>query len=326
MNMQSSAPAAAMEIADQASTLADLEVAAGGDGHAIHVTVIEGGPGSGKSALLHRIGATAGAGSRVLRASASSRESDFALGVIRQLFELPLATAPARDRRGWLRGAAALVPQLLSLGPGLRAEASGNGHTISHAFFWLAANISRQAPLMILIDDLQWADLASLRWLVHLGRRSASLPLTVVATIDSGQHQAYPDQVAALLAGVRRVPAADLAATVLPLPRAAVVAPAAPAPVPVSASPRPAQRPAFGPAALTPHERRLITMAVNGRTNGEIAENFGVTRRAVEFHFTQIYRKLGISRRPQLYRFTSASAALSRRLTCQQLTEASAHL
>lgn len=70
-----------------------------------------------------------------------------------------------------------------------------------------------------------------------------------------------------------------------------------------AASQRPGPRPDFGPEALTPHERRLIGMAVDGQTNSEIARQFGVTRRAVEFHFTQIYRKLGITRRPQLHRF-----------------------
>jgi DNA-binding CsgD family transcriptional regulator len=68
-------------------------------------------------------------------------------------------------------------------------------------------------------------------------------------------------------------------------------------------------RPAFGPAALTAHERRLIAMAMAGQTNNAIAGRFGVSRRAVEFHFTRIYRKLGITRRPQLHQFTTMSIA-----------------
>ncbi len=55
-------------------------------------------------------------------------------------------------------------------------------------------------------------------------------------------------------------------------------------------------------AGLSAHECRLIDMAVAGRTNGEIAQRFTVSRRAIEFHFTQIYRKLGITRRAQLHR------------------------
>src|SRR5262249_44245854 len=52
---------------------------------------------------------------------------------------------------------------------------------------------------------------------------------------------------------------------------------------------------------LSPHESRLIDMALAGCTNKEIAEHFTVTRRAIEFHFTQIYRKLRISGRQQLH-------------------------
>jgi DNA-binding NarL/FixJ family response regulator len=289
-----------------------LVITAGSDGRAANIAVIEGAMGTGKSALLGRMAATATeAGSLVLRASASAWESDFPLGVVRQVFELLLATAPARDRATWLSGAAALVPQVLSLGD----DDGDPGHAASHAVFWLAVNISRRRPLTILIDDLQWADLASLRWLIHLARRMISLPLTVVVTSGSGGHADHAELVAALLTEVRRMPQAGLStsaagqmiagsltgATAPIISSAAAVLPAA--------SGRAGQHADFGPGALTAHEHRLIGLAVNGSTNSEIAQQFGVTRRAVEFHFTQIYRKLGIARRPQLYRFAHVSAA-----------------
>jgi DNA-binding CsgD family transcriptional regulator len=50
-------------------------------------------------------------------------------------------------------------------------------------------------------------------------------------------------------------------------------------------------------------------MAISGQTNDQIAGIFGVSRRAVEFHFTRIYRKLGITGRPQLHQFAAVSAA-----------------
>lgn len=48
---------------------------------------------------------------------------------------------------------------------------------------------------------------------------------------------------------------------------------------------------------------------MTGQTNDTIARSFGVSRRAVEFHFTQIYRKLGINRRAELLQFAAAWAA-----------------
>src|SRR5439155_25809976 len=58
--------------------------------------------------------------------------------------------------------------------------------------------------------------------------------------------------------------------------------------------------PRSGPASLTPAERRVTALAVDGRTNREIAEVLLVHRRTVELHLTNAYRKLGIERRDQL--------------------------
>jgi DNA-binding CsgD family transcriptional regulator len=51
---------------------------------------------------------------------------------------------------------------------------------------------------------------------------------------------------------------------------------------------------------LTPHESRIVRLALGGETNREIATRFNVTQRAVELHLTRVYRKVGISRRVQL--------------------------
>ncbi|MER7585338.1 AAA family ATPase [Kitasatospora sp. NPDC097691] len=53
--------------------------------------------------------------------------------------------------------------------------------------------------------------------------------------------------------------------------------------------------------ALTAHERRVAGLAANGLSNREIAERLTVTQRTVEFHLTNVYRKLGIARRTQLH-------------------------
>jgi DNA-binding NarL/FixJ family response regulator len=273
--------------------------------------IIQGAPRSGKSALLSQAASAArDAGSLVLRAGASALEEDFPLGVVSQLFELLLDGAPAGDRRTWLRGPAGLVPRILGLETPAAGQAGPDGqdltgHAASHAVFWLTANIARHTPLVILLDDLQWADAASLHWLIHLVRRMADLPVTIIAALDGSVTAASPRLVEMLRA--------ETASLSLPKDAERADRLVTGRPVPVFAGDRapaePHRQAAYGPGALTPHDHRLITMAIDGQTNGQIAERFGVSRRAVEFHFTHIYRKLGIARRPQLHRF--AQLALS---------------
>ncbi|MEU7474453.1 AAA family ATPase [Lentzea sp. NPDC042327] len=65
----------------------------------------------------------------------------------------------------------------------------------------------------------------------------------------------------------------------------------------------PASVPPPGPsstALLTPHEYRVASLVLEGRSNDEVAHKLNVTRRTVEFHLTSIYRKLGVRRRTQL--------------------------
>jgi DNA-binding CsgD family transcriptional regulator len=55
-----------------------------------------------------------------------------------------------------------------------------------------------------------------------------------------------------------------------------------------------------GRAALSPSERRVTQLAAQGLTNREIAEELFVTRKAVEWHLSNAYGKLGIKSRKDL--------------------------
>ena len=175
--------------------------------------VLEGPPGIGKSALLSAAAAAAEqAGARVLRARANAGESDLPLGVVGQLFELALDGGSEEERRAWLRGPAAEVPRILNLDaretPGLGG--SLDRHAASRALYWLTANIARRAPLVVLVDDIQWADAGSLRWLIHLSRRMQRLPLAVVATLSPDVPAGTTGLVAQLLSGVDLMPLSGL--------------------------------------------------------------------------------------------------------------------
>ena len=81
------------------------------------------------------------------------------------------------------------------------------------------------------------------------------------------------------------------------------------APVPHHPEPTNAAPPAprLSALALTPHECRVAALVLDGNSNDEIARKLNVSRRTVEFHLTNIYRKLGVRRRTQL---SSALAGL----------------
>jgi tetratricopeptide (TPR) repeat protein len=145
------------------------------------LVVIEGSAGIGKSSLLAESRAIAtDAGMRVLGARAGEHEAEFAFGVVRQLFERPLADASADTRAELLDGAAALVEPLFPAVQPPPALAD-SPFAIQHGLYWLAANLAYMQPTCLIVDDLHWADGPSLHWLGYLVRRLGGLPLIVAA-------------------------------------------------------------------------------------------------------------------------------------------------
>jgi len=68
----------------------------------------------------------------------------------------------------------------------------------------------------------------------------------------------------------------------------------------VAAGGRPRRRRLSGAAALTPSERRVAGLVASGMSNREAAEALFVTKKAVEFHLGNVYRKLGVRGRDEL--------------------------
>jgi DNA-binding CsgD family transcriptional regulator len=157
-----------------------VAAARGGEGRLV---VIEGSAGIGKSSLLTESRAIAsGADMRVLGARAGEHEAEFAFGVVRQLFEQPLANASADQRAELLAGAAALVEPLFPTAPPPPQPALADSpFAIQHGLYWLAANLAYLQPICVIVDDLHWADRPSLHWLGYLVRRLEGLPLVVIA-------------------------------------------------------------------------------------------------------------------------------------------------
>src|SRR3954463_8895415 len=101
--------------AELAALEAMLAAARLGDGRLV---VVEGSAGIGKTRLLAEARALAAtAGFEVLTARGGELEGEFAFGIVRQLFEAPLAAATEDERNELLSGAAALSASLFTSAP-----------------------------------------------------------------------------------------------------------------------------------------------------------------------------------------------------------------
>lgn len=139
--------------------------------------LLEGPAGIGKTALLAAARErAAAAGVRVLYAHGGELESGLGLGIARQLLEPVLVRASDADRARLLARPAAAVAGLFGL-DGARSQPPADEYGIQNALYWLCARLAERSPVMIAIDDLQWADPASLRWLGYLLHRLDDLPV-----------------------------------------------------------------------------------------------------------------------------------------------------
>ena len=64
-----------------------------------------------------------------------------------------------------------------------------------------------------------------------------------------------------------------------------------------------------GADALSPSERRVVALAIEGLSNRQIAEALFVTRKAVEWHLGNAYRKLDVRSRGELAGALGVAAA-----------------
>jgi len=179
--------------AELAALRAALRGAVGGEGRALLLT---GPPGIGKTALLRSARHLAEAhGMATLVARASELEGHFPYGVARQLFEPVLRQARPEEHEVLLSGPARMAGPVLGV-EGLPTAALDGGrstraHTAlarAYGLYWFAANLSQRCPLAVLVDDAQWADKASARFLFFLSRRLEGVPVALlIAARTDGQ-------------------------------------------------------------------------------------------------------------------------------------------
>ncbi len=159
-----------------------LAAAAAGEGSLL---VLEGPAGIGKTTLLDAASARGReCGMAVLRARGNPLEQDFSFGIARQAF------APLQSTEAWIElchEQAVLAERVLSAGAPPPASGPDALYSAAHGLFQLTANQAARRPTVLCVDDVHWADIPSLRWLVGLVRRVDELPLTLVVALRSGE-------------------------------------------------------------------------------------------------------------------------------------------
>ncbi|WP_328616123.1 AAA family ATPase [Amycolatopsis sp. NBC_00355] len=109
---------------------------------------------------------------------------------VRALFEpLQPAGAAAADL---LTGSARLaLPALVpALGEG---QGTADTYSVMHGLHWLTAGLAARGLVVLALDDVQWCDETSLRWLGFLLRRAEDLPLLVLMTQRTGPDEPAPE-------------------------------------------------------------------------------------------------------------------------------------
>jgi predicted ATPase len=188
--------AATIELLERDEELATIErsICSATAGAGSGPITIEGEAGAGKTVLLEAA-ARRGTelGMTALRARGGEYERDFPYGVVRQLFEPVLATASRPEEL--LAGNAVHAAPVFD--PAAAPAAGTDPFAIQYGLHCLVVALAESAPLLLLVDDAQWADLASLRVLAYLGRRLGGLPAALALTVrtgEPGEHEAVLDE------------------------------------------------------------------------------------------------------------------------------------
>ncbi|HKE64707.1 MAG TPA: AAA family ATPase [Micromonosporaceae bacterium] len=175
------------------------------------VALVRGPAGIGKSRLLAEAGHIARrSGAMILTAAAAVLEAEYPFGVVRQLLDVHAADP---DRRAvMLRGAGAAAASVLAPGQA-RASIPDAQFSALHGLFWALANLAESHPMVVLVDDAQWADDASLRWVDYLARRVDDLPVALLLGWRSGERESADRMLRELEAAIPMVVVEPVALT-----------------------------------------------------------------------------------------------------------------
>jgi DNA-binding CsgD family transcriptional regulator len=155
------------------------------------VVAVEGPPGIGKSRLVAACGALAQQrGMYSISVRSTELERSYPYGIVRQTADSVALDKTEEERAALFTGAARLALPILDPGSADEGDSPELMYQRLHGLYWVTANLAREQPLLITIDDAQWADEASMAAQRFLSLRIADLPMVLllaVRTMDVGQ-------------------------------------------------------------------------------------------------------------------------------------------
>jgi DNA-binding CsgD family transcriptional regulator len=159
---------------------AALRAAGDGVGGAV---LIEGAAGIGKSSLLEEsVREAERFGMRVLRGRGDELVMESSFAAVRELFWERVRAIGL----GTLDGAARLARPVFAAELGI-GDDRDRVSAVLHGLYWLTADLADEGPLVMVVDDVQWLDAASARFLDYLIRRIDALPVLLVAALRIGE-------------------------------------------------------------------------------------------------------------------------------------------
>ena len=216
-------PAQGTGLFGREAELAEVDSAVAAAQAGLEVVALTGEPGIGKSALLAELAErAAGAGLSVLDGRAAEHERDVPFALVVDALDDSVAAMGARrlqslgeERLGEL---GAVLPAAAGHGAA-QVTAAGPAERFRYhrALLALLELIGGERSVALLLDDVHWADEASLEFILHLLRRPSRTPLLLAFAMRR------TDTALRLLDALRSVPTARLLA-LEPLPRAAALA------------------------------------------------------------------------------------------------------
>jgi DNA-binding CsgD family transcriptional regulator len=166
--------------AEQQALADGVRRAGEGDGGLV---LVEGPAGIGKSSLLDACVVEAErAGLGVLRVRGDELVMESSFAAVRELFWAEVRAIGV----GQLEGASALASPVFAAEPWDGSDRD-RVSSVLYGLYWLTADLTARRPLAIVVDDAQWLDAASARFLEYLARRIDELPVTLMVALRAGE-------------------------------------------------------------------------------------------------------------------------------------------